>query len=55
MSAARIMRVALAALALVAPTLNTAVAQSLAPSPPASPTQVGDRFYCLDRALGSWV
>ena len=54
MSAARIMRVALAALALVAPTLHTAVAQSPPPGPAANPTQVGDRFYCQDRALGTW-
>lgn len=54
MSAARIMRVALAALALVAPTLNIAMAQSPASNPAVSPTQIGDRFYCQDRALGTW-
>ena len=42
---------AIAAFAIAAPASPAAAA---APSAQATPTQIGDRFYCEDRKLGTW-
>lgn len=50
----RKMASALAAVAALASTAPALSATASAPSAQAAPTQVGDRFYCEDRRLGTW-